>query len=182
MDRREWMKLMALSLGGSLSLPESVFAQMAEPFDPARLTFFTAQQRKLVAVLAETIIPETDTPGAIKAGVPGWIELLTQDCLEEKEQKLIREGLGRLEKRAEGDFKKSFEALSTDERIKLLTALERESKKPGGDAFIAKFKELTKFTYASSELGATQAFEFTLVPGRWEPAIPLKPGQKAYAM
>ncbi|OYV05359.1 MAG: hypothetical protein CFE26_11990, partial [Verrucomicrobiales bacterium VVV1] len=63
MDRREWMKVMALSLGSSLALPESVFAQLAEPLDAAKLKFFNDSQRKLVAVVAETIIPETDTPG-----------------------------------------------------------------------------------------------------------------------
>ena len=82
MERRELLKIMALTLGGSIALPESVFAQLAEPLDPAKLKFFTPAQRELVAAVADTIIPQTDTPGAIEAGVPGWIELLVQDCLE----------------------------------------------------------------------------------------------------
>lgn len=184
MDRREWMKVMALSIGGTLALPESVFAQMAEPLDASKLKFFNDTQRKLVAVLAETIIPETDTPGAIQAGVPGWIELLVQDCFDEGDQKVIVEGLAMLEKRAGDESKKPFAELTTDERIKLLTALEQEAIKSGkrSESFIGKFKELTKFTFASSELGATKAFNFTLVPGRWDPALPLTPGMKAYAM
>lgn len=184
MDRREWMKVMALSLGSSLALPESVFAQLAEPLDASKLKFFNETQRKLVAVVAETIIPRTDTPGAIEAGVPAWIELLVQDCFEEGDQKVILEGLTMLEWRSSDAFKKPFGDLSTPERIQLLTTLEQEAIKSGKrqESFIGKFKELTKFTYASSELGATKAFEFNLVPGRWEPAVDLKPGQKAYAM
>ncbi len=184
MERREWIKVMALSLGGSIALPESVFAQLAEPLDASKLKYFNEDQRKLVAVLAETIIPETDTPGAIKAGVPGWIELLVQDCFEAKDQKIILEGLVMLEARSSGAFKKPFRDLTTVEKIELLTTLEKEAIKSGKrqETFIGKFKELTKFTYASSEVGATTAFEFNLVPGRWEPAMDLKPGQKVYAM
>ena len=71
MDRRELLKIMALTLGGSVALPESVFAQLAEPLDPARLKFFSTAQRELVTAIAETIIPKTDTPGAAEAGGRG---------------------------------------------------------------------------------------------------------------
>lgn len=183
MDRRELLKVMALTLGGSVALPGSVFAKLASPFDEAELKFFSPVQRKLVAELAETIIPRTDTPGAIDAGVPGWIESLVQDCLPEEDQRIILEGLENLEKACETRFGKNFAALETSERIGLLTEMEQEANKTGdGQAFIRQFKELTKVTYACSEAGATQAFEFVFVPGRWEPAIPLEPGRKAFAM
>ena len=38
------MKVMALSLGSSLALPESVFAQLAGPLDAAKLKFFNDSQ------------------------------------------------------------------------------------------------------------------------------------------
>lgn len=125
MDRRELLKVMALTLGGSVALPESVFAKLAEPFDGAALKFFDPSQRKLVAVLAETIIPRTDTPGAIDAGVPGWIELLVQDCFADQDQKLIVDGLAGLEETCAGKFGKPFAELETAERIGLLTEMEK---------------------------------------------------------
>ncbi|MEK7953019.1 gluconate 2-dehydrogenase subunit 3 family protein [Luteolibacter soli] len=183
MDRREILKVMALTFGGSLALPESAFAKLAEPFDPSKLTFFTKPQRELVAVLAETIIPKTDTPGAIDAGVPALIELIAQDCLPESDQKVILEGLGTVETHAADQSKKPFAQLATAERITLLTAMENEAKQAGNTkAFIRQFKDLTKFCFVNSEIGATQAFEFTLVPGRWDAAMDLKPGQKAYSI
>ena len=183
MERRELLKIMALTLGGSIALPESVFAQLAEPLDPAKLKFFTPAQRELVAAVADTIIPQTDTPGAIEAGVPGWIELLVQDCLEEADQKIITAGLSDLEDQAAKEFQKPFARLSVDERIKLLTQLENAAKHAGDkSAFIRQFKELTKFTYVNSELGGTSAFEYIPIPGRWDPALDLKPGQKAYSL
>ena len=183
MDRRELLKIMAMTLGSSIALPESVFARLAEPVDPASLKFFSPTQRTLVAAIAETIIPKTDTPGAIDAGVPGWIELLVQDCFEAADQKIILEGLDEVEKLAAGQFKKPYAQLDTGERIKLLTGMEKAAKQAANKkAFIRQFKELTKFTYVNSEAGGTQAFDFILVPGRWDPAVDLKPGQKAYTI
>lgn len=183
MDRRELLKIMALTLGSSIALPESVFAQLAEPLDLAKLKFFSPAQRDLVAALAETIIPKTDTPGAIEAGVPGWIELLVQDCLEAADQKIILDGLAAVETRSAADFQKAYAKLTVPEQIQLLTALENEAKRAGdAKAFIRQFKELTKFTFVNSEVGGTQAFDFVLVPGRWDPAVDLKPGQKAYSI
>lgn len=183
MDRRELLKAMALALGGSVALPSSVFAKMAETLDGSELSFFDETQRKLVAELAETIIPRTDTPGAIDAGVPAWIELLVQDCLPAADQEIIATGLAALEAACQAEFSKSFAALTTPERIALLTRMEKSAKAAGDSkAFIRQFKELTKFTFANSEKGATQAFEFVFVPGRWVPAMPLAPGQKAFAM
>jgi hypothetical protein len=183
MDRRELLKAMALTFGGSVALPESAFAKLAEAPDPAELKFFTAPQRELVAQLAETIIPKTDTPGAIEAGVPAWLELLAQDCLPEADRKILRDGLGTLESRSASHFKRPFAQLTIPERIQLLTAMEQEARKAGDPkAFIRQFKDLTKFCFVNSEIGATQAFEFNLVPGRWDPAAELKPGQKAYSI
>lgn len=180
MDRRELLKVMALALGGSVSLPESAFAKLAEPLDPSTLKFFSATQRELVALLAETIIPKTDTPGAIDAGVPASLELLAQDCLDPADQRILLDGLGVVEARAAVGSGRSFAQRTVAERIELLTAMEQEAKQAGGPkAFIRQFKELTKFCFVHSEIGATQAFEFNMVPGRWEPAAELKPGQKA---
>ena len=179
MDRRELLKIMALTLGGSVALPESVFAQLAEPLDPAKLKFFSSAQRELVTAIAETIIPKTDTPGASEAGVAGWIELLVQDCLPAADQKIILEGLAEVETQAAGQFQKAYAKLTVAEQIQLLTAMENAAKQANDNkAFIRLFKELTKFTYVNSEVGGTQAFDFALVPGRWDPAADFKPGQK----
>ena len=73
--------------------------------------------------------------------------------------------------------------LPVAEKIELLTRFEDAAKKSGNKkAFIVQFKELTKFTYVNSEAGGTQAFDFLLVPGRWDPAADLAPGQKAFSM
>jgi hypothetical protein len=56
------------------------------------------------------------------------------------------------------------------------------AKKVAGTPFWRLMKELTLFGYFTSEQGATQALDYVPIPGRYEGCIPLKPGQKAYAL
>jgi hypothetical protein len=184
MERRELLKIMAMTVGGSVALPESVFARIGESFNPADLTFFRPAQREQVAMLAEAIIPETDTPGAIAAGVPGWIEIIVKDCLAPEDQVIITEGLAAIMLRCAKDHGKSIAKLSADEQVAFLTPYDKETRSAPGErqSFLQQFKELTKFCYVNSEVGATQAFDYQLVPGKWVADMPLEPGMKPSPM
>jgi hypothetical protein len=48
--------------------------------------------------------------------------------------------------------------------------------------FFRTLKELTLLGYFTSEIGATQALNYVQVPGRYEPCVPYKEGEKAFAM
>ena len=192
MERRELLKIMAMTLGSGVALPQSAFARIGEPYNEADLTFFRPAQREQVAILAEAIIPKTDTPGAIEAGVPGWIEVIVKDCLEPEDQLIITEGLAAIMLRCAKDHGKGLNMLTPEEQVAFLTAYNQETTaaraklkqkdKPLPQTFLQQFKELTKFCYVNSEVGATQAFNFQLVPGKWVPDMPLEPGMKAYPM
>lgn len=192
MERRELLKIMAMTLGSGVALPQSAFARIGEPYNEADLTFFRPAQREQVAILAEAIIPKTDTPGAIEAGVPGWIEVIVKDCLEPEDQLIITEGLAAIMLRCAKDHGKGLNMLTPEEQVAFLTAYDKETTaaraklkqkdKPLPQTFLQQFKELTKFCYVNSEVGATQAFNFQLVPGKWVPDMPLEPGMKAYPM
>ncbi len=180
MERRELLKIMAMTMGGSIALPQSVFAKMGEPFDPNELTFFRPAERQQVTILAEAIIPKTDTPGAIDAGVPGWIEVIVKDCYEADAQGFIKKGLASLMTACAKDTGEGFGELPADKQVAFLNAYNAKGGEEKG--FLQQFKELTKFCYASSEVGANEAFNYMLVPGKWVPDMPLEPGMKAYAL
>jgi Gluconate 2-dehydrogenase subunit 3 len=189
MERREILKIMAVTLSGSVALPQSVFARIGEAYQDDDLTFFRPHQREQVAILAEAIIPKTDTPGAIDAGVPGWIEVIVKDCLEPEDQKIITDGLAAIMMRCAKDHGKSLDKLSPDAQVAFLTAYDKEekkalklAKKDPKRAFLQQFKELTKFCYVNSEIGATQAFHFLPIPAQWVPDMPVTPGMKAYSI
>lgn len=179
-------------MAGSVALPESVFARMGEPLDESQLTLFTPAQRAQVAALAEAIIPETDTPGAIGAGVPGWMEVILKDCYVEKDRTVVINGLKDFAERCQKRFGKPIDKLAAEDQVDFLTELNKEqigaywkaigSGEQPAKPFLDQFKELVKFTYVNSEVGGSTAFEYVHVPTRWEPAKKLTPGQKPFVL
>jgi hypothetical protein len=56
------------------------------------------------------------------------------------------------------------------------------AKKPEGKHyFFAIARDLTLLGYFTSEIGATQAYEYIAVPGHYDGCVDLKPGQRVYA-
>ena len=72
MDRREFLIQAATAAAWSPSLVRAVEAGGDLHQMPAA-SLFDERQRSMVSVLAELIIPQTDTPGAAGAGVPAFI-------------------------------------------------------------------------------------------------------------
>ena len=54
------------------------------------------------------------------------------------------------------------------------------AKAAGAEQFVVRV--MTTAGYFSSEIGATKALEYVPIPGRFEGAVPMKAGQKAWAI
>ena len=78
-DRRDALAGIVAMFGASLFAPIArAAAGDVTPIDtgPPSAAVFTPQQRALMTALSERVMPTTDTPGAIAAGVPEFIEKL----------------------------------------------------------------------------------------------------------
>ncbi len=123
----------------------------ASPYVPV---FFSPDELKLIGHIAEMIIPATDTPGAIQAGVPQYIDLIVSQSSDL--QKRYREGLPWLNEKAGGDFLK----LTEEQQIALLTPLS-EAAYAGkldvaGAQFFQTIKNMTADGYYTSYDGLVQ--------------------------
>lgn len=125
MDRREAVKNMAFLMGGALSATTiGVFLEGCNsPSIKTNGSLFTEDQLKLIAEVADIIIPATDTPGAKAAGVGPFIALMVKDCYPEDAQKAFVKGLEDLEDQSKSEFSKSFLEISAEQRQQLLGKL-----------------------------------------------------------
>lgn len=202
------MRVAALA-GATMTLPalaDTLEASAARRTLTGKPVFFTADQDATVAELADTIIPTTTTPGAKAAKVNEIIDVILKDCYKEADQKRFLDGLTQTNKLSQDAYGKAFAQLDSAQRIEIVKKLEAEAKQQkeqmasaqnaSGQAdlqtpkakservspFFTMLKDLTLTGYFTSEIGCTQALEYVAVPGRYEGCVPLKPGQKAWAI
>lgn len=140
----------------------------------------TENQLEVIAMLAELIIPETDTPGALAAGVPEFIHQIVIDWYTPAEQQIFLDGLGELDAVAEAHWSRPFAELDTNQQARVLSEMEPPSEggiasqtlMPAGAAgdvpFYLKLKELTVLGYYTSQVAATTEFDYQPVPGYYD--------------
>jgi hypothetical protein len=179
-NRREILKIAAVMLGAGLSgsLSQNVLAGLVPTSKPLGKPF-TAKTRKHVAILAEMIIPKTDTPGAIEAGAPAFIEMMVSDWFNDGEQKIFFAGLASLDDYCKTNFSKEFVACDEAQRTLALKDSEKSALTYKGNApavdisqkyvdpdtpFFSKLKELTVLGYFTSEIGSKQVLSYNPMP------------------
>ena len=183
-DRRDALAGMAAMFGASLFAPIARAAAAEAPpiisSGPPSSPVFTAQQRALMTGLSERVMPTTDTPGAIAAGVPEYIEKLLADWASPDDRKPILAGLDAIEARSRTDFKIAADKATPAQQDALLT-LAMEGKLPGGADFFDKFRQMVLTGYFTSEVGITQEREYLPVPGRYDGAYPYSEIKKVFS-
>lgn len=202
MDRREFLQCASVLVSGlgasqvGLALSEEQRRYLADAPDyvTAAASYFNPAQRRVVAAIADVIIPQTETPGAIDAGVPRYIELMVQDWLNDQERALFDGGLAALQARVQENHAATFEQLSAPQQLALLEQLEAEASDSDwyeignvqrtyiSDApFICQIKELTVYGFFTSKVGSTQVLRYDPMPMEFDGDTPLQPGDTSWA-
>jgi gluconate 2-dehydrogenase gamma chain len=189
-DRRNALAGVAAMFGAQLFAPIARAAGIGEA--PGRATrpvvsegppsvrVFTPVQRAAMVALSDRVIPTTDTPGAIAAGVPDYIEKLLADWALPVDRQPIVAGLDALEARSMADYKVGTARATPAQQDALLT-LAMEDKVPGGADFFSKFRQLVITGYYTSEIGMTQEREYLPVPGEYDGAFLYSKVNKVYS-
>ncbi|WP_347567197.1 gluconate 2-dehydrogenase subunit 3 family protein [Sphingobium sp. BYY-5] len=132
---------------------------------------FTPAQRALVAALSERILPTTDTPGAIAAGVPEYIEHMLGDWAVDDDRATIIDGLAAIDARSMADYRTTAVKASAAQQDALLR-LAMNGELPGAAPFFQAFRQLVITGYYTSEIGITQERHYLPVPGDYDGAYP----------
>lgn len=174
MNRREFLQVAALLAAGATTTPrgwamsgeqQAFLAAQPDYIDRNSTDFFSPLQRETISAMAEQVIPATDTPGALDAGVPRFIELMVADWFNEQERVSFMTGLDTFINSVAGEFA----ALPPGEQLALLEQAEDAASESdwygmesttrmwdGGAPFICQVKELTVLGFFLSDVGGTQ--------------------------
>jgi hypothetical protein len=193
-SRREAILRVSAMLGGVALVGQSAMLAGCEA-GPANETqappsnsIFSQADIRLLDEIAETILPETSTPGAKAAGVGPFIALMVTDTYYENDQQIVLEGLNSLQAQCLRSYGAHFQLVTAAQRLTLLENLDAEqhvymqTSEEGAPAhYFRMLKELTLLGYFTSEIGYTQALRYAETPGRFDPCAPYTPGEKSWA-
>jgi Gluconate 2-dehydrogenase subunit 3 len=155
---------------------------------------FSADDIALFDEIAETILPETATPGAKAAGVGPFIAMMVADTYDNREQQVFREGMQAVDAECREMHGDTFMSVTPAQRLALLEKLDLEQMEYMNDVeyrsgnrdekpahYFRMMKELALLGYFTSEIGYTRAMRYAETPGKWDPCAPYAPGEKAWA-
>jgi hypothetical protein len=188
LTRREAIRRVSALLGGAALIGQSAWLAGCTTPQRASANLFADSDVALLDEIADTILPDTKTPGAKAAGVGAFIAVMVRDAYEPGEQRLFVQGLATLEDESRAQNGGGFMASSPAQRVALLERLDREAieymRRPGAEGrphYFRLIKELTLLGYFTSEIGCTQAQRYAEVPGRFDPCVTYTAGDKAWA-
>ena len=166
MNRRLVLKQLAVATAAAWFLPSCVT-------DTKKLSIalnnlkISSEDEELMASLADTIIPETDTPGAKTVEAHLFALMMVDDCMSKTDQEKYLQGMRNFNSAIEQIAGNSFESLSPEERLQALIKLE-----DGGDSlsddiktFYFRSKGYIIQGYTQSQHFLTEVQPYVLVPG-----------------
>ncbi|CAN5490935.1 lactose 3-dehydrogenase subunit gamma LacC [soil metagenome] len=172
MERREALRNLALSIWGLMLLPGcDIGRSKLTPQEMSPLSLTPLQDEALTEAV-DTLLPATDTPGAVDLHVHDFVQKIMADCYEKEEQDEFVKGLSLLQDKAKESFGTSFGASSKEQRIDLMTSFE-QSEEELPQNFFARLKELTILGYSTSEYVMTNLTNYNMVPGHFHGCVPV---------
>jgi hypothetical protein len=133
-NRREAVRRVSALLGGIAFVGGSSLLTACERERPAAAAArgpigeFTPDDIALLDEVADTILPETSTPGAKAAQTGAFMALMVTDTYEPKDQQVFRAGMRVLDERSQQANQVAFMRATPQQRLALLETLDKEAK------------------------------------------------------
>lgn len=178
LSRRALLQLAGLaalpSLARAESAPDDWDALLHEQAAQRPPTLFRADERALVAAMADAIIPRTDTPGALDVAVPAFVEFITAEWMTESERTEFREGLAALDAHAVAGYARTWPALDPVQRMGELdwAAMPLDQNLPAKRAY-RRLRGHVLHGYLTSERVRREVLKINITPGRYRGDVPV---------
>jgi hypothetical protein len=99
--------------------------------EPSTDVPFTPEEIAFLDEVAETILPQTSTPGAKAANTGAFMALIVTDSYNPADRKIFRKGMRSLDKAVKKAHDVSFMEATTQQRLDVMNVLDREQKIQG---------------------------------------------------
>ncbi len=189
MNRRGFFTGLIFAVGSGAVAFEFVSREWLAPNRAPDFRYLN-EQRESLAALAEVVIPRTDTPGANDAGIVDTMIMLVTACTPLPSQRRFIEGLRRIERYCSNKYGKSLQDCNAEQQRRALQAsiptrlergLEWRLLSNVGKSFFETLKQVVTISYCTSQVGATQALAYDLIPGALVSCRLMKPNERGWA-
>jgi len=174
MNRRTAIRTVLIFSAGATLLPSCL--QKDKTTISLKNISVTGDQEKMLAQLAETIIPTTNFIGAAGVKAHEFTLMMVDDCYSPDKQKLFMTGLQQFEKMVTKKYGKSFADCTIQQKNEWLTAIENKKDIPGD---VLQFYQTAKRhilqVFTSSKQYMVDVRKYNMVPGpNFKGCIPVK--------
>lgn len=177
MDRRKAIKTTGLLFGGAafstitlsqLSSCQSAASQ-ALSWKPS---FLSVDQAKVLSTVADILIPETDTPGALAAGVPELIDQYILNNTDEEGQKEVQGAFKGFLDSCQSALGKAFGDCTPEEQLSFLQGMEKQESESDGPAILGEMKGMIYRSFFTSKEGM-EILGYEPIPGDYQGCVPI---------
>jgi hypothetical protein len=170
--RRTAIRNLLIIAGGAMILP-ACYRKSGKSTIQLNSISLTEEDETILEMLCETLIPETDSPGAKNLKLHLFVLKMVDDCYKKEDQQMFIKGLEEFGAFAKEKTGKTFLEASGSERESLLKTIQQIEKR---DQAIPEFYRITKSKtiqgYLNSEYVMTNLLKYELVPGRYNGYFP----------
>ena len=188
MDRRKALRTTGILAGATIAVPSMIVlleSCKSESIEDWKKQFFTNDEARCISSLVNTILPRTETPGALDVNVDVFLDRFFALSYDEERQSKMRVDIEAFNVRSAKGFGEVFANLSSEDRIRMLNEEEQLSGKfakgvwgkavgnqePIG--FYRSIKSMAIWAYCTSEKIGKEVLNYDPIPGEYLGCIPL---------
>lgn len=197
MNRRDALRKTGLLAGSAVAIP-SLFSLLQSCSQTPRLDwtpqFLSEDQAQFVSAFVDTILPKTETPGALDVKTDMFLDLVYAKTYDAGGQAKVKEGIDQLNSQAKEKFGNDFAALTTQDKLAFLKDQEANSatfnrgvwgtavgeQKPV--AFYRQLKSQALWGYFSSEEIGKNVLNYDPIPGEFRGCVPVSEIGKVWSL
>ncbi len=172
MNRRNALKSMAITVWGLMFLPACGPDGSEVAADHVKTLSLDRLQENNLQHLVDTLIPKTDTLGAVDLKINTFIDRILANCYEPEVRQEFIASLDLVEKKSQETFGKSLKDISRPEREQILISFDREEVEAEKE-FFDQLKELTVLGYTTSEYFLTNFTKYEMIAGGYDGCVPV---------